>query len=228
MKHLVLVFSNPVKGQEDEYDRWYEDVHLGEMLATTGWQGAQRFALADEMWNACPHGYLAVYEAEADDPKSVLPHLNATRAKRQQNAAFDKKTAAVWVFSEIGPEHKNPAFANVKMGKPGTKRLVTVFSNPTEGQEAEYNRWYEDVHLNGVLATAGWRTARRFALTDDMWNACPLKYLALYEAVTDDPKAVLAKLNATRAKRQQSEAIDIKTAAVWVFSEIGHRRQGAA
>ena len=42
MKHLVLIFSNPKDGEETEFNRWYEDIHLDEILATTGWEGAQR------------------------------------------------------------------------------------------------------------------------------------------------------------------------------------------
>ena len=48
-KQLVLVLSEPTEGQEEEYDRYYEDVHLEEVLATTGWKLAQRFKLLDEL-----------------------------------------------------------------------------------------------------------------------------------------------------------------------------------
>ena len=41
------------------------------LLATTGWQTAQRFKLTDQQGMPCPHPYLAFYEVEADDPKSV-------------------------------------------------------------------------------------------------------------------------------------------------------------
>ena len=106
MKHLVLVLSDPTEGQEDEYNRWYEDLHMKEMLSTTNWKSAQRFVLKDELWNKSAHNYLAVYEVEADDPKDVLRQLNATRAERQQSPSIDIDNTAVWVFSEIGPKHE--------------------------------------------------------------------------------------------------------------------------
>ena len=106
--NLVLVLSNPIEGQEEEFDRWYEDVHLDEILATTNWQSAQRFKLVDEQWVKSAHDYLALYEVEADDSQDALRKLNATRSERQQSAAFNKETAAVWVFSEAGPKHEKP------------------------------------------------------------------------------------------------------------------------
>jgi len=108
MKHLVLVLSNPIKGQEEEFNRWYEGLHLDEVLATTNWKSAQRFVLKDQLWNKSAHNYLAMYEVEADDPKDVLRQLNATRTERQQSTSIDIDKTAVWVFSETGPKHEKP------------------------------------------------------------------------------------------------------------------------
>jgi hypothetical protein len=35
------------------------------------------------------------------------------------------------------------------------KHLVVVLTEPTEGREAEYNDYYENRHLDDVLATTG-------------------------------------------------------------------------
>lgn len=105
MKHVVVVLTEPAAGREDEYNEYYEGLHLDEVLATTGWKTAQRFKLSDQQGMPCPHPYLAFYEVEADDSKSVLETLNATRSQRVQSDALNRKTAACWVFSEIGPEH---------------------------------------------------------------------------------------------------------------------------
>ncbi len=102
-----------------------------------------------------------------------------------------------------------------------------MLTEPTKGKEAEFDHYYENVHLEEVLASTGWQTAQRFVLTDQIGKECPLPYLALYEVGAEDPKAVIQKMNDTRAKRQQSDALNRKTAAVSVFSETGpqHRRE---
>ena len=54
MRHLVLVMSEPVEGQEEAYNDWYEYTHLDEVLASVGWQSAERFELTDEQGLPCP------------------------------------------------------------------------------------------------------------------------------------------------------------------------------
>ena len=104
-RHLVLVLSEPREGQTEEFDRYYEQDHIDEVLQTTGWTRGQRFKLTDEVGASCPLPYLALYEAWAEDPKSVIKTLNDSRPQRAQSRAINKRTAGVWVFSETGPEH---------------------------------------------------------------------------------------------------------------------------
>lgn len=112
MKHLCIVLTEPVDGKTAEFDDYYEHVHLDEVLQTTGWQSAQRFVLADEIGQRCPLPYLALYEVEADDPKDVIRKMNDTRSERQQSDALNRRTAAVWVFSETGPPHRREPESN--------------------------------------------------------------------------------------------------------------------
>lgn len=105
-KQLVLVLSEPTEGREAEFNRYYEDVHLDEVLETTGWKLAQRFKLVDQTGSESPQPYLAVYETEADPDKTAIEIMNETRKDRVQSDALNKRTAGVWVFEETGPVHR--------------------------------------------------------------------------------------------------------------------------
>jgi hypothetical protein len=105
MKHVVVVLTEPVEGREDEFNDYYENLHIDEVLASTGWLSGQRFRLSGEVGAKCPLPYLAIYEAEADTAAEVLTTLSATRPQRQQSAALNMKTAAVWVYAPTGPRH---------------------------------------------------------------------------------------------------------------------------
>jgi len=106
MKQMVVVLTEPTAGREDEFNDYYENVHIREVLATTGWTSGQRFRLSDQAGAECPLPFLALYEAEADDPKEILQTLTKTRPERQQSSAINMKTAGVWVFSATGPRHE--------------------------------------------------------------------------------------------------------------------------
>jgi hypothetical protein len=72
---VFLVLSNPTEGREDEYNEWYEQVHLPDVLAVPGVAAAQRYRLAtmpeDSPIPKPAHQYLAVYQLDGD-PADVM------------------------------------------------------------------------------------------------------------------------------------------------------------
>ncbi len=77
-RYLLLVLTNASEGRDDEFNDWYTNVHLGDVLKVDGFVAAQRFRLADEQLvsgQATAHRYLAIYEVEAEDPRRPLDAL---------------------------------------------------------------------------------------------------------------------------------------------------------
>ena len=78
---LMVVFSNPAEGRDDEFNRWYDETHLPEVLEIEGVVAARRYELGVEDPDA-PHRYLAVYEL--DQPcAEVLERLVAAGQRRR-------------------------------------------------------------------------------------------------------------------------------------------------
>jgi hypothetical protein len=76
-RHTFVVFTNPAEGQEDEYNDWYDNTHLHDVLKVEGFVAAQRFKLADtDPAQEFPHRYLALYEVESDDLGKVAQALS--------------------------------------------------------------------------------------------------------------------------------------------------------
>jgi hypothetical protein len=78
-KGILLVSSAPSAAERDqEYNDWYNDVHLPEVVALAGFSTARRFkklGAADD-----PSPYLAIYEVEGDDLNASLAALGAAVA----------------------------------------------------------------------------------------------------------------------------------------------------
>ena len=72
-----MVFANGVEGREEEFNTWYETVHLAEVLTLPGFVSAQRFQLLGDPLGGTK--YLAVYET-AGDPQTALAALGAAVA----------------------------------------------------------------------------------------------------------------------------------------------------
>lgn len=69
---VMVVRSGPVEDREDEYNRWYDEVHVPEVLAVPGFVGARRYRSLDG------DHYLTVYELDAED---ITGPVEAFRAR---------------------------------------------------------------------------------------------------------------------------------------------------
>src|ERR1041384_4847655 len=110
-KHMFVVFTNPIEGQDDAYNAWYTDVHLQDVLQVPGIIAAQRFKLSDVQRDPppIPWRYLALYEIETDD-------LNHTLAALRERAG----TSAMVISDAVAPQRagwfSQPITPKVKAG----------------------------------------------------------------------------------------------------------------
>jgi hypothetical protein len=100
-----------------------------------------------------------------------------------------------------------------------TRAIMAVFSNPASPEtEAEYNRWYDEVHVKEVLDLPGVVTATRYRLADGAHSASSEhRYLAVYE-VDGSPQAVLAEFGSR--DMTMSPAIDTAGARILLWEPI--------
>jgi hypothetical protein len=63
--------------REDEYNRWYDETHIPEVLAVPGIVGARRYRLSERQQTTADRSYpyLAVYDLDADDLATVVDEL---------------------------------------------------------------------------------------------------------------------------------------------------------
>jgi hypothetical protein len=99
--HRLLVFSNPVAGREDEYNHWYDTVHMTEVLEVEGFVGCQRFAVDPETGDA-PARYLAIYEIDHDDPTAAFATLQSAVSDMTLTDAIDRASVAAWIVTAHG------------------------------------------------------------------------------------------------------------------------------
>jgi hypothetical protein len=79
-KYTVVVLTNPTAGKEAEFNRWYNEQHIPDVLQAKGFVRAQRFKLADTQMSyevSSAHRYLALYEIETDDLAGSIRDLQS-------------------------------------------------------------------------------------------------------------------------------------------------------
>ncbi len=101
-KHILLVLTRAVEGKEGEFNEWYSDTHLRDVLGVDGFVAAQRFELArDQMGEPGPYPYLAIYEIESEDVSKALTALAGASSSMVLSDAMDMQNIAYWAYSPI-------------------------------------------------------------------------------------------------------------------------------
>ena len=89
--YYLMVFSNPVKSQEDTYVKWYEGQHVHDLLRIPGFVACQFFKVGDVQFGEAkpPQRYLMIWEIETDNLPAVFADVNA-RLKDGRTVISDK------------------------------------------------------------------------------------------------------------------------------------------
>ena len=105
-RHVLMVLSNAVDGKDDEFNSWYDNKHLPDVLSVPGFVAAQRYtANALQLTEDGPpaHRYLAIYEIEGDVATALAGLGAAVEAGMFLSPALDMDTVLPVLYSPNGP-----------------------------------------------------------------------------------------------------------------------------
>lgn len=103
-RYKLVVLSEPVEGREQEYNDWYQNTHLYDIVAFNGFTSAQRFHASRSLNEEKPVPYLAIYDIETDDIDAVVEEMgkHAGGERMPMTEAIGPKIYAV-AYEEFGP-----------------------------------------------------------------------------------------------------------------------------
>jgi len=99
--HQLIVLSNSRDGRDEEFNDWYDRVHLPDVLAVGGVVGARRYRMREgDRWR-----YLAIYELDCYDPSVVTQELLARAGTERMplSDAFDMESYFMDVATPMPP-----------------------------------------------------------------------------------------------------------------------------
>ncbi len=100
-KGIILVESQSSSpDREQEYNTWYDEVHLVELMALDGFVSARRFRPVNGQGP-----YVAVYEIEGDDLQAVLDNMIANAGQLHMSDALQLNPPPVPRLLETTTEH---------------------------------------------------------------------------------------------------------------------------
>jgi hypothetical protein len=87
-RHILSINSRALPSREADYDRWYRDIHVGEVLALPGFLSCHRYRQLG-MDGQPTDIFVAQYEVETDDPAALLQALFAATPTMRLTDAID-------------------------------------------------------------------------------------------------------------------------------------------
>jgi hypothetical protein len=105
-RYRLVVFTDAKEGQEDEYNEWYNNQHLRDIVALPGYVSAQRFRLHKPMQGQFPNKYLAIYTMDTDNVDKTIEHMLSLGGTKAMpiSEALNATTATVAVFEVCSEE----------------------------------------------------------------------------------------------------------------------------
>ena len=104
-RYILLALNGPTEGEghDEEYNKWYSEVHVKDLLATPGVVSAQRYKVVQ---GNVEWPYVAAYQIEADDLGDVFQALGKTAATfPTSSTAASRPTSSpsTWTTSKKPP-----------------------------------------------------------------------------------------------------------------------------
>jgi hypothetical protein len=187
---LFLALTNCTDpSQEEGFNTWYNHIHVPDVTAPGIFRHALRFVNSDP--NSQAGQYVATYETDWEDVSKALREAGAKMQERGDRGTPLLQEVRAGIFKKLGGE-----FCAAR--RP-TRSILLVLSNCKDlAREAEFNRWYEDIHVADILETGVFHTAYRYESVDP--QATQAKYLALYETEQSDPAQVQEAMSKAQAE----------------------------
>ena len=168
---LLMVWVDVPAEAEEDFNRWYNEEHIADLLAIPGVLDAARYVAV----SGGPK-HLACYDLESPDVTSSPGYLklgeNRSEWSRRASPSAVGTNLIVNTYQQIHPEGVSPAQAESGMAPALQIGRMSV----SEEVEDEFNHWYNTVYVPNYDKVPGCIRGRRYRAV----SGAP-KYSVVYE-----------------------------------------------
>ena len=74
--YRYIMFTNAIEGREEEFNNWYNDVHIPDIERTGAFSRGERYEVVPSSYTPdSAHRYAAIYDIEGEDAEAALKKL---------------------------------------------------------------------------------------------------------------------------------------------------------
>jgi hypothetical protein len=157
-----------------EFNRWYDEEHLADLLAQPGVLSGRRFVRAETAFSApSTFNYITIYQLDdvgaLETPSYRSMATNPSEwTKRVAMSLLMRRDIATQIYPADRADSQAVGDA-----------IMHVFTYADESIVDDFHKWYEDEHIPALVACDGVLSARRFACVAP--DADGYEFLAIYQ-----------------------------------------------
>ncbi len=173
--NIVIVTMEVEPDWEDELNQWYLEEHIPALMDVPGYLKSERFVATDG-----EPKYMAWYELESLDAFHSAAHdvAVATPWTMRMREHFRSEIALYTQLPGADGELKGVSYDDWQTPVGG---LLVMRSDVAPEDDEEFNRWYREEHLPGLMSAPGALLARRYRAVEG-----GPRYLARYDLTSPD------------------------------------------
>jgi hypothetical protein len=226
--YTLLVFLKPIAARQAEFDHWYQDEHMPEVVNRSGFVTGRRFGIVKGLSYLTsqeqPNPTLVMYEITTADLAATFANdALLSQAARLQDPPLDATATYSYTYEKTGPL---VAGTGAKAGGAGNLRTyeMLVFDKASTGDDDTFQSWFNSPEFTGCVSTpgiVGLQRYRRSKVQRYSSKESP-SYLAIYTIETADLKSVFSGLHGCNAGLFESGKSG-SGRPVFVFEALGSR-----
>lgn len=102
-KFVMIGTANAKPGREEEFNTWYETIHMKEVLAIPGVKSARRLEAVANAASVAPARFVTIYELETEHPDEVVRELHRRGAagEMRHTASIDPEGSNIFFYRPL-------------------------------------------------------------------------------------------------------------------------------
>jgi hypothetical protein len=206
--YTTIHLHNVAAGREAGYAAWFDGTHRDALGRLRGFKSADRFELTKEQIMADipqPWRFMSIYDFDYPSPQIDLPALAPLIAEARDAGLIDDttETERMHSYAMYSDWVSSP---NHQQDQP-LSGVSIILANFVAGREAEYHKWYNEVHGPEVTRVPGKVAMKRGRLSEiqlEPSRYCPGSDLVLCAQQTDDLMFTVRDFSARAGGRSPS------------------------
>jgi hypothetical protein len=173
--YTTIHLHNVPSAREADYAAWFDGTHRKSLAGLRGFRMADRYEVTPEQIMPDipqPWRFMSVYEFDYAVPEIDLPALAPLLAEARNAGLIDDtiETERIHSYAMYSDWVSSP---NHQKDKPFSSVFI-ILANFVAGREAEYHKWYNEVHAPEVTRVPGFVAMKRGRLSP--FQVAPVRY----------------------------------------------------